>query len=115
MIYSPLAAAASAAKHSAADAFRASLPDFERELREFRCGLEPERVRELSGADPVWSCGEVSVSMDIVSFRDMDPEAYDALFDTRTDVSLEPETVSALIAGGRAAIENNEALRAFRR
>jgi hypothetical protein len=51
--------------------------------------------------------------MDVISFHDMSPEAYDALFDTRTDVSLEPETVTALIAAGRDAGEANVALRAF--
>lgn len=115
MIYAPLDVATGAAMRSTADAFRASLPDFEREIRHFRCGLTPEQARELGSAEPRWACADVSVSMDMITLRDMSPEAYDALYDTRTDVSLEPETVTALIAGGRAAVESNEALAEFRR
>jgi NTE family protein len=113
MLYAPLDAAASAAMRASADAFRSNLPDFERDLRQFRCGLDPRHVRELGADRPGWMCEDVSVTMDVISFHDMSPDAYDALYDTRTDVSLEPETVTALIAAGRAAAEANAALRAF--
>jgi len=115
MIYAAMDAATAAAMRSSADAFRANLPELERLLSDFRCGLEPRQLSDLGGVDVDWSCREISVAMDVIAFRDMSPEAYDALFNTRTDVSLEPETVTALIASGRAAVAGNEAVRALRR
>lgn len=104
-IYSPLDASTDAAKREAADAFRASLPGFAQELRDFRCDHAVDaRAREC----------DVSVAMDVVTFRDMTPEQYAALYATPTDVSLPRATVDAVIAGGRSAIERNAALRAFR-
>ncbi|HET9229804.1 MAG TPA: hypothetical protein VFO00_00860 [Vitreimonas sp.] len=61
-----------------------------------------------------WRCEDISVSMDVITFRDMEAVEYDALFDTATDVSLPPERVAALIAAGRGVAARNEALRAFR-
>jgi NTE family protein len=108
MIYSPMDASTDVAKRAAMDAFRASLPDYERELRAYRCGL-PTDMRE-----PAWRCDDIRVSMDVLSFRDMAPDAYEALYATPTDVSLPAETVTALIAGGRYAAEHNAAIAALR-
>jgi len=104
-IYSPLDASTDAAKREAADAFRASLPSFAQELRDFRCERAVDaRAREC----------DVSVAMDVVTFRDMTPEQYAALYATPTDVSLPRATVDAVIAGGRSAIERNAAVATFR-
>lgn len=108
MLYSPLDVATDVAKRAALDAFRASLPEYERELRTYRCGLP---VNARSGAQ---RCDDIAVSMDMLSLRDMTPDAYDALYDTPTDVSLPPETVTALIAGGRYAAEQNAMIAALR-
>jgi hypothetical protein len=105
-IYSPLDASTDAAKREAADAFRASLPAFQQELRDFRCA-RPTDGRGVR-------CDDVSVAMDVVTFRDMTPEQYAALYATPTDVSLPRATVDAVIAGGRSAIEANAAVARFR-
>ncbi len=105
MIYSPMDVSTDVAKRAALDTLRASLPEYERELRAYRCAL-PEDMRG-------GRCDDVSVSMDMLSLRDMAPDAYAALYDTATDVSLPAETVTALIAGGRYTAEHNEAIAAF--
>lgn len=107
MIYSPMDVSTDVAKRAALDAFRASLPDYERELRAYRCGL-PTDAR--GGA----RCDDLAVSMDVITFHDMADDAYAALYDAPTDVSLGADTVSALIAGGRYAAEHNAALAGFR-
>ena len=52
--------------------------------------------------------------MDVITFRDMAPGEYEALFDTATDVSLPPERVAALIAAGEGVARRNAALAALR-
>lgn len=102
MLYAPADVATDAAKRAALDAYRASLPAYERELRAFRC------------AHGVARCEDVSVSLDVITFRDMTETQYAALYDTPTDVTLPPATVDALIAGGRSALERNAAVAGLR-
>lgn len=104
MMYAPLDVATEVSKRAMIDVWRAELPAFERELREYRCRL-PSGMRSAT-----WRCDDISVSMDVVTFRDMEPVEYDDLFDTATDVSLPPETVAALIAAGRGVAMRNQAL-----
>lgn len=113
MLYSPLDVATDAAKRAALDAYRAQLPDFEQDLRQFRCALTLEQAREL-GAPAGWRCDDVQVSLDMISFRDLADERFRGLLYIQTDVSLPSNDVDTLIAGGRAAIEANAALQAFR-
>jgi NTE family protein len=108
MMYAPVDVATEVSKRAMIDVWRAGLPAFERELRDYRCGL-PMDMRNAH-----WRCDDISVSMDVVTFRDMEPAEYDGLFDTATDVSLPQERVAALIAAGRGVATRNEALRAFR-
>lgn len=102
MMIAPIDVATEVSKRASADAWRARLPAYEADLRRFRC------------AAGVTACEAISVAMDVISFRDMTPEEYEALYDTRTDVSLPRETVDALIAAGRGIVARNAALREFR-
>ena len=112
MLYAPVDAAVDAAKRAAADAFRASLPQFEEELRQFRCGLEPRTAREL-GAGRGWECGDVHIAMDVLTFRDMTDREYRELYNVETDVSLSEDVVRELIAGGQGAVTRNAAALTF--
>jgi NTE family protein len=100
MVYAALDASVDAAKRSALDAFRATLPEFERALRDFRCRQGVER------------CEEIELTMDVISFHDTD--AYEDIYEVPTDVSIAPACVTALIAAGRAAVERNAAVAALR-
>jgi NTE family protein len=102
MIVSPLDVATEVSKRASLDAWRAGLPAYERALREWRC-RQPVDGRGVR-------CDDVSVTMDVITFRDMTAEEYDALYDTRTDVSLERETVDALMAAARGVVARNAAL-----
>ena len=60
-------------------------------------------------------CDDITLSMDVITFRDMEPAEYEALYDTPTDVSLPRETVDALTRAGRGVAMRNAALREFQR
>ncbi len=107
MMYAPLDVATEVSKRAMIDVWRADLQAFERELRDYRCRL-PADVRRAN-----WRCEDISVAMDVLTFRDMEAVEYDALFDTATDVSLPPETVAALVAAGRGVARRNTALAEF--
>lgn len=115
MLYSSLDIATDAAKRAALDAFRANLPAFAEALRQYRCSLDPDQVRALRGATQGWACGDLAVSLEVIAIADLPRAQYDALIGTPTLVSLPPETVDALIAGGREAATSNAALQALSR
>jgi NTE family protein len=100
MIYAPLDVATEVSKRASLDVWREQMPELERDLRAYRC------AQPGAGAD----CNELSVSMDVITFRDMTPEQYEALYDTPTELSLPRETVSALIAAGRGVVARNAAV-----
>jgi NTE family protein len=109
MMYAPVDAATDVAKRASLDAWRAGLPAYERALREWRCDSP------LSSRGTTWDCSDISLSMDVISFRDMTPAEYEALYDIETNVSLPRETVDALVAAGRGVVERNAAVGEFRR
>jgi NTE family protein len=96
MLYSPLDAATDVSKRAALDDFRATLPDFERDVRAYRCGAAPGP-----------GCNDVSVAMDVISLRDLEGTLYADLIGVETDVTLARGTVDRLIAAGRIAVEHN--------
>lgn len=114
VLASTLDGATNAGMRSALDAFRASLPELEAELERYRCDAEPRTRREALGDEPRnWRCNGLSVTMDVISYADLDGEAQRVLVDAPTVVSLPRESVDALIAGGRDALARNEAVRGF--
>ncbi|MCX7359112.1 MAG: patatin-like phospholipase family protein [Alphaproteobacteria bacterium] len=107
MMYSPVDVATEVAKRASADVWRAQLPEYQRALRDWRCGLVEDRRDGMR-------CDDITLSMDVITFRDMEPTEYEALYDTATDVSLPRETVDALTRAGRGVVGRNAALAAFR-
>ena len=107
MMYSPVDVATEVAKRASVDVWRAQLPEYQRALREWRCGLVEDRRDGMR-------CDDITLSMDVITFRDMEPAEYEALYDTATDVSLPRETVDALTRAGRGVVGRNAALAAFR-
>lgn len=101
-----------AAKRVAADAFAGTMAEWERDLIEYRCALPKEEAQRL-GAGPDWNCSDVKFTLDVISFRDLPDDQFKELGGLPTVVSLPKEQVDHLIAGGRHAIERNEAVRAL--
>ncbi|MBX3429875.1 MAG: patatin-like phospholipase family protein [Hyphomonadaceae bacterium] len=107
MMYSPIDVATDVAKRASVDVWRAQLPEYQRALRQWRCGLVEDRRDGMR-------CDDITLSMDVITFRDMEPTEYEALYDTPTDVSLPRETVDALTRAGRGVVQRNAALAEFR-
>jgi NTE family protein len=107
-----LSAAINAPKRAAADAFASTLADWRRDLIAYRCSLPQEEALRL-GAGPDWDCRDVEFKFDMVSFADLPQDQFERLGAAPTQVSLPKELVDDLIAGGRQAIESNEAVRAL--
>jgi len=117
MMYSPVDVATEVAKRASVDVWRAQLPEYQRALREWRCGEHREALsltRAEGNVRPRLACNDISLSMDVITFRDMEPAEYEALYDTATQVSLPRETVDALTRAGRGVIQRNEALARYR-
>lgn len=108
MIYAPLDVATEVAKRASLDAWRAQLPAYQQALQDWRCA---QRER---GAPANWNCRDITLSMDVISFRDMTEGEYENLFDTPTELSLPRETVDALIAAGRGVTQRNAAVQSLR-
>jgi NTE family protein len=108
MMLSPADIATELSMRASVDVWRASLPDYEQALREWRCALPEDGLRAN------WRCEDIRVAMDVITFRDMTPEEYEALYATPTELSLPRETVDALIAAGRGVVERNAAVAALR-
>lgn len=108
MMYSPVDVATEVAKRASVDVWRAQLPAYQAALREWRCGLVEDRRDGMR-------CDDITLSMDVITFRDMEPAEYEALYDTATEVSLPRETVDALTRAGRGVVMRNAALRELRR
>jgi NTE family protein len=108
-VYGPIDASTEAAKRQAMDAFRAGLPAFEEDVRNFRCGLSADEARAL-GAPANWNCRDFSIRLEVVSFRDMNADDYRALYNLDTDVSITNAQVTRLIAAGQDVASRNAAL-----
>jgi hypothetical protein len=114
MMYSPVDVATEVAKRASVDVWRAQLPAYD---ADWRCAQQRERL-SLRAEGNVWRvliAATSRLSMDVITFRDMEPAEYEALYDTATDVSLPRDTVDALTRAGRGVVARNAALREFRR
>ena len=117
MMYSPVDVATEVAKRASVDVWRAQLPAYEAALRQWRCGEHREALsltRAEGNVHPRLACDDISLNMDVITFRDMEPAEYEALYDTATDVSLPRETVDALTRAGRGVVARNAALASYR-
>jgi predicted acylesterase/phospholipase RssA len=101
-----------AAKRNAYDAFAAQLHEWERGVIAWRCALPAAEAARL-GAGPGWDCRDVHVAIDTVEFADLPKDQFDVLSRAPTRVSLPPDLIDALIAGGRRAMRENPTLKAL--
>jgi len=111
VIESAIGDSINANKRIAYDAFAALLADWRGDLITYRCGLSAEEAQALGAADG-WACEDLTFTLDMISFADLDPADYARLSTAPTRVSLPADLVDALIEGGREATRRNAALRA---
>lgn len=97
-------------KRMALEAFSGMLREWERALIDWRCALSPAEAEAL-GALAGWSCSALVMRLDVISFADLDAQAYARLNAAPTAVSLPADLIDALIAGGREAARINPLLR----
>ncbi len=114
LIATALSIAVNAPKRAAADAFEGFLDDWRDSLVDWRCNLTPGEAAAL-GAGPGWTCGDVEIVFDIISFADLGDFKAARLGSADTAVSLPTDLVDDLIAGGRAATAWNDAFLALTR
>lgn len=104
-----------APNRAAYDAFRALVADWQARIVTWRCALPRSDVARLRGDARGWDCRDFSMSVDMVSFSDLDAETARQLGHVATRVSLPKETIDALIAGGRRAMTQNPTAQAATR
>jgi NTE family protein len=98
---------------AAYDEFRDALGHWREALVAWRCGLSGEEAAALTDGLDRWRCDDLTLSAEMISFRDLDAESYAQVALLPTRVYLPPADVDALIEGGREAVRVNAAVRAF--
>ncbi|MGY4224591.1 NTE family protein [Bradyrhizobium sp. USDA 4503] len=95
-------------------AFTALAEDWSGKLKRWRCGLSAaERSRLGVGAG--WKCGDVAIYVERLGFDRLGPDRASILNAIPTRLSLPPEQVDQLIAGGADALRSSKAYQQFRR
>ena len=94
---------------SAYDSFRLLMADWERALRAHRCGLSNDEVLRQRGSLDGWTCNDIHIAVDMLSFADFDEAVRARLSIAPTRVTLPRETIDALIEAGQTGIQHNGA------
>lgn len=95
-----------AANRMTYDSFRATAAQWRRDLIAYRCGLASADVAHITGGAP-WNCTDVSISVDMISFEDVEGGLREQVDNLPTRVSLGRADIDALIAAGHAATAAN--------
>jgi len=91
-----------AANRDVYDSFRAVAALWQRELVAYRCGLGRSEVSAIVGPGP-WNCADLAISVEMISFRDLDAPTAARVDNLPTRVSLPRSDIDALIEAGREA------------
>jgi NTE family protein len=91
-----------AANRDVYDSFRAVAAQWRRDLVAYRCALAPADVAAIVGRTP-WNCADLAISVEMISFRDLDPALSARVDNLPTRVSLPRADIDALIGAGRQA------------
>ncbi len=92
------------------DALQLALGDWRQDIIRFRCGLAEEQVRELRGSLDNWDCANVNMTVQLLSFRDLDTDQQLRLDTIPTRLALPTEQVDLLIEAGRESVRRNQAI-----
>ena len=102
------------AANFAADAFDATIREWERSVIEFRCGLSAEEAAGL-GAPPGWDCRDVRFLVGHVAVSELEPDLRRTIEAIPTRLALPQEQIDAAIEGGRAGTAALRPLRDYLR
>jgi NTE family protein len=94
-------------------AFASNTQNWVNDLVRWRCSLPAEQVRRLRGSSDGWNCRDLRSFIGRLAFDQLLPEQAARLEQVPTRLSLPPDMVDDLIAGGRAALTRHSAFRAF--
>lgn len=93
-------------------AFQEVTNDWQRQLIGWRCSLPPAERKRL-GVKPGWNCRDLKFFVGRIDFSQLGSERAAQLNAIPTRFKLPPESIDALIAGGRDAVRNSSTYRAF--
>ncbi|MGY6555798.1 MAG: patatin-like phospholipase family protein [Wenzhouxiangella sp.] len=92
------------------DALQLALADWQQDIVRFRCSLPLAQIREIRGTLDDWDCARVNMTVQLLSFSDLDEEQRRRLDRIPTRLSLPNEEVDLLIEAGREAVRRNLAI-----
>lgn len=93
------------------DALELEVAHWRNDIVRYRCGLSMAEIRRHRGTLDGWDCRNVRLAVEIVSFRDLDPETKTRLNRVPTRLALQQAEVDFVIEAGRRAIRSNPAVR----
>jgi hypothetical protein len=93
------------------DALAMAVKEWQQEIIRFRCGLSQSEVRRLRGTMAEWNCRDVNITVELLSFRDLDPAMKQELNRVPTRLALPEEQVDLVIGAGREAVRRNPDIR----
>lgn len=92
------------------DALQLALADWHQDIIHFRCGLSDEEVLDLRGSLDDWDCANVTMTVQLLSFRDLDDDQQRRLDAIPTRLALPGAQVDLLIQAGRETVRKNQAI-----
>lgn len=90
------------------DALIMAMREWRSELVAFRCGLSQSAVKRMRGTLDGWNCRDVDVSVEHLSFADLDEPLATTLSAVPTRLTLPREQVDQLIAAGRKTVTGSQ-------
>ena len=92
------------------DALQLALDDWRQDIVRFRCALSDEQVLDLRGSLEDWDCANVKMTVQLLSFRDLDSDQQRRLDRIPTRLELPNKEVDLLIQAGRDTVRTNRAI-----
>jgi len=93
------------------DALAMAVREWQNEIVRFRCGLSPGEVTRLRGSTAGWDCRDVNITVELLSFRDFDPDLRAELDRVPTRLTLDAGQIDLVVEAGRRAVRENAAIR----
>lgn len=93
------------------DALTMAVRAWQEEIIRFRCSLSAREVARLRGSASGWDCRDVNITVELLSFRDFEPEFQRELNRVPTRLTLDARQVDLVVDAGRRAVRENAAIR----